>query len=378
MPRGFRKEKTILKLRRSLYGLKQSPRNFFNHLKQNLQSKELNFIQSDYDPCLFFGVHCIVITYVDDCLFFARDISEIDKVISQLRKQGMTLNKEEDVAGFLGINISKLPSGDIEMSQTGLIDRIISALGLEDANPKHTPASITPLSKDVDGEQAEGIFNYASVVGMLLYLQGNTRPDISFAVNQCARFSAKPRKKHEIALKHIGRYLKASRTQGLIMKNDPMTSLKCWCDADFAGLWKVEDQQETISAKSRTGYIFTLGSSPILWASKLQTEIALSIMEAEYIALSAAMREFIPLQRVLFQIADRLEITCIKASKIKSTIWEDNNGCLTLGNLEPPRMTPRSKHYGTKYHWFRDKIKELNITLEKVDSQHQLADIMTK
>ena len=257
----------------------------------------------------------------------------------------MTLNKEEDVAGFLGINISKLPSGDIEMTQKGLIDRIVTTLGLDDANPKQTPATTIPLPKDTDGEGPEGLFNYASVVGMMLYLQGNTRPDISFAVNQCARFSANPRKSHEVALKHIGRYLKGTKNQGLIMRIDSMTSLNCWCDADFAGLWKVEDSQDSASVKSRTGFIFTLGSCPILWSSKLQTEIALSTMEAEYVALSAAMREFIPLQRTLFEIAGKLEIESIKASKINSTIWEDNNGCLTLANLEPPRMTPRSKHY---------------------------------
>ena len=378
MPKGFRKSGTVLKLRRSLYGLRQSPRNFFNHLKENLQSSTLKFIQSNHDPCLFFGENCIVITYVDDCLFFSKDIKEIDRVIDQLRKQGMTLNKEEDVAGFLGINITRLESGDIEMTQQGLIDRIITTLGLDDANPKYTPATIMPLAKDTEGEDSEGTFNYASVVGMMLYLQGNTRPDISFAVNQCARFSAHPKKSHEIALKHIGRYLKATKTKGILMKIDSMTSLDCWCDADFAGLWKVEESQDPISVKSRTGFIFTLGSCPILWASKLQTEIALSTMEAEYIALSSAMREFIPLQRTLFEIAERLQIESIKACKMNSTIWEDNSGCLTLANLEPPRMTPRSKHYGTKYHWFRQKLKELNITLEKVETQNQLADIMTK
>ena len=378
MPRGFRKPNTVLKLNRSLYGLRQSPRNFFNHLKENLQSKELGFVQSTHDPCLFFGKTCIVVTYVDDCLFFAKDLNMIDEVIIQLRKQNMSLNKEDDVAGFLGINIIRTSAGDIEMTQTGLIDRIIATLGLENATNKQTPAEVLPLGKDTEGEKAEGLFNYASVVGMLLYLQGNTRPDISFAVNQCARFSANPRKKHECALKRIGRYLRATRDKGLIMKNEDAPSLNCWCDADFAGLWKVEDPQNSASVKSRTGYIFTLGSCPILWASKLQTEIALSTMEAEYIALSTAMREFIPLQRILFEIADRLNLKSIKSSVIKSTIWEDNSGCLTLASLEPPRMTPRSKHYGTKYHWFREKLEELDITLQKVATADQLADIMTK
>ena len=137
---------------------------------------------------LWEALHCSDLIYTDDCLFFAKEINEIDRVIHQLRVQGMSLNKEEDLAGFLGINISKLAYGDIEMTQTGLIDRIIGTLGLDDANPKHAPASVTPLPKDTDEKDPEEIFNYASVVGIMLYLQGNTRPDISFAVNQCARF----------------------------------------------------------------------------------------------------------------------------------------------------------------------------------------------
>ena len=85
---------------------------------------------------------------MDDCLFFAKENKHIDEVILQLRNQGMTLNKEEDVAGFLGISISKLPNGNIEMMQTGLIDRIVNTLGLDDANSKYTPATILPLPKD--------------------------------------------------------------------------------------------------------------------------------------------------------------------------------------------------------------------------------------
>ena len=132
-----------------------------------------------------------------------------------------------------------------------------------------------------------------------------------------------------MALKHIGRYLKATRTQGLIMKNDSLTSLDCWCDADFAGLWKVEDQQDSTSVKSRTGFIFTLGSCPILWASKLQTEIALSTMEAEYIALSVAMREFIPLQRTLFEIADKLyRLNVSKQPKLRAQYGKTIMGVL--------------------------------------------------
>jgi hypothetical protein len=95
------------------------------------------------------------------------------------------------------------------MKQTGLIKRIIEALGLDDgAKEKFTPSESKPLVKDVNGDLASGAFSYSSVVGMLLYLSGHTCPDITFAVNCCARYMFCPKHSHELALKRIGRYLK--------------------------------------------------------------------------------------------------------------------------------------------------------------------------
>jgi len=132
----------------------------------------------------------------------------------QLRDLGMDLEQEDDAAGFLGVTLEQDPETSLlKMKQTGLIKRIIKALGLDDgAKGKFTPSESKPLVKDVNaivnGELASGAFSYISVVGMLLYLSGHTRPDITFAVNCCAHYMFCPKHLHELALKCIGRYLK--------------------------------------------------------------------------------------------------------------------------------------------------------------------------
>ena len=264
------------------------------------------------------------------------------------------------------------------MTQTGLIDRIITTMGLENANPKETPAKHGTLPKDAQGEDCNEDFNYASVVGMLLYLEGHSRPDISFAVNQCSRYTFAPKRSHKEAIKHIGRYLKGTRDKGITLKPTKDLKIDCFVDDDFAGLWGYEDDQDPTSVRSRSGFLFIVGGCVISWSTKLQTEIALSTMESEYIAMSMAMKELIPLRRTVIAICEGLELSTDLISSIQSDVWEDNAGALALAKLEPPRMTPRSKHYSIKYHWFREFINSDRIVLNKIDTKAQLADILTK
>jgi len=153
--------------------------------------------------------------------------------------------------------------------------------------------------------------------------------------------------------------------------------LDCYVDADYAGLWRHEDDQDPVCVKSRTGYVITLGNTPVTWSSKLQTEIALSTLEAEYIALSSSLRELIPVRRLLGEIGTVLHLEFCNPSLMHSQVFEDNNGALALA--ESPKMTPRTKHIEVKYHWFRDSIGEKNgIVLRKISSEDQKADILTK
>ena len=150
-------------------------------------------------------------TYVGNLLIFRRNQTCITKLEESLKKAGTDIKRENDEAGFLGVDIETGEKGKVKMTQTGLIDRIVQAMGLEDANPKSTPTKAGTLLKNEKGDDCNGSFNYASVVGILLYLEGHTRPDISFPVNQSARYTFHPKRSHEEALKHIDRYLKATR-----------------------------------------------------------------------------------------------------------------------------------------------------------------------
>jgi Reverse transcriptase (RNA-dependent DNA polymerase) len=175
MAKGFERPGHVYKLKKSLYGLRQSPLNFFQHLKEGLEAR--GFVQSQFDPCLFIADSVICLCYVDDCLFFAKDGCDIDNMIESLRRAEPTkfdLNIEDDVAGFLGILMSKQQDGSIELLQTGLIDRILKVMGLEESHEKSTPSEVRPLGKDENGEPCSVPWSYASVVGMLMYLASNS------------------------------------------------------------------------------------------------------------------------------------------------------------------------------------------------------------
>ena len=176
----------------------------------------------------------------------------------------------------------------------------------------------------------------------------------------------------------IGRYLKGTLDKGILFDTNHDLNLECYPDADFAGLWNHELADDPHCVRSRTGFVITLATCPVIWASKMQTEIALSTMEAEYIALSTACRDLFPLIDKLTELTSVLDVHFASGSNMHVRIHEDNAGTLTLGKLELRRMTPRSKHYAVKYHWFREHLGPRNIDLVKIASANQLGDIFTK
>jgi hypothetical protein len=258
-----------LKLKKNMYGLKQAGNNWFHCLKQSLIDR--GFTQSSIDPCLFIRNNCIVIVYVDDCLLFAKSDDILDNLIASLEKD-FHLTSEGDVGAFLGIDIVRNKEGLLELSQPGLIQKIISTCGLESESNEHKTPAAAILHPDPSGPPRDHSWNYRAVIGMLTYLSTSTRPDIAFAVHQCARFSVAPRRIHEVAVRRIVRYLKGTKNKGFILHPSPtIRTLDCYVDADFAGLWTPDTSHTPISVKSRTGYIITFASCPILWSSKLQS-----------------------------------------------------------------------------------------------------------
>ena len=225
------------------------------------------------------------------------------------------------------------------------------------------------------GHDRKCSWNYRQAIGMLNYLQGSTRPDISFAVHQCARFCQEPKLCHERAVRRIGRYLLGTKDRGIVYKHDKTKGIECFVDAGFAGGWSNADADNPDNVLSRTGYVIMYGGCPLLWCSKLQTEIALSTAEAEYIALSQAMREVLPLMELMKEI-DTVFPLHLPDPKIHCKVFEDSSSCIAMAEAE--KFTPRTKHIAIKYHHFRRYVKEKIIQIFHINTAEQTADIFTK
>jgi hypothetical protein len=190
-PAGFehKNEKWALKLKRNLYGLVQASRIWF--LKLSAIYERLGFKQSKCDPCLFLRKDMIIVLYTDDCLIYARDTKDIDSFIKTLRDDyKLTLNNPDPIDDFLGTHFSHQDNGELHMSQTGIIDAATESAHILKVRLKNTATPATAiLHADTEGRARQESWNYRSVIGQLNYLAQNLRPDISFAVHQCARFS---------------------------------------------------------------------------------------------------------------------------------------------------------------------------------------------
>ena len=157
---------------------------------------------------------------------------------------------------------------------------------------------------------------------MMLYLAGSSRPDIVYAVHQCARFFHNPKRSHGVGLKYIARYLKGTRNKGLIMvPNLDDMKLDLFTDADFEGLYSMEDSEDPVSVKSCTGLLLNYGDVPICWSSKLQTKIVLSTLKAEYITLFQGVRELVAVRRLVLELCSKMNFN-IKGASILSCAWE--------------------------------------------------------
>ena len=163
------------------------------------------------------------------------------------------------------------------------------------------------------------------------------------------------------------------------MKPYPDLNIDCYVDSNFVGVLGYADSQDPTCVRSRTGYTIMIGDCLVLWSSKLQTNIVLSTIKAYYIALSTSVKHLIHFKRLVDSIWKVVGLTEEKHIILNTTIWEGNQGCLMLTNLNTPRMDPRSKHYVIKYHWFRTQLKFNGIVLKKVIiSSSQLVDMFNK
>ena len=370
----------VIRVNTSLYGDVRAANLWFWKISDTL-TKTMGFTTSEHDPCLFFRDDCIMVLYVDDAILLSRDEASLVKVLQELKDCKYDFNRDGDFNSYLGISIERRDDGSLKLSQPHLCRSFLDCVGMTDANVVHTPAT-GPLFRHADSKPFDKSFNYRSAIGILQYLGNNTRPDLSYAISSCARFCNDPREPHGNAVKRIGRYLKSCLDEGIILKPDfTNLSVDLHVDADFAGSWNLNDPEDASGVKSRTGFLLTFAGVPLLWKSSIQSLIALSSCESEYIALSTGMRSLVHVRSLLAEICSKFKLSYGDKISTVSTVFEDNRAAKLLANTDPPRLTPRTKHIAIRYHWFRSHlgVKDGNgIQIKDVASALNKADFLTK
>ena len=343
-------------LRKSLYGLKQSPRCWNKKFTQFLFAAK--FKQSKADPCLFLreqsdGLVLVIAIYVDDLLITGN--SELfGNIKSQLAKS-FAMTDLGPLTHILGMTVVRTSSGTY-IHQQKYITRLLETFNMKDCKALDTPAIVPPnaaspaLGRDIP---------YMEAVGSLNYLATCSRPDLAFAVSQIARHMHAPTEENWTAVKRIFRYLQGTKTLCLFYSSTPIP-LTGYSDASYA--------PEATDRKSTSGYVFMKNGGAISWKSKKQPIVSLSSMEAEYIALCTAGKEAIWLRQLE---AD------LKSSPAKSIVLnEDNQAAIKLAKNSI--MSDRSKHIDVRYHWIREQVAAGTVTLQYCPTDMMVADIFTK
>ena len=384
VPKGFEVEgaepgEYVFKLNRNLYGQKQAGRVWNKYLVKGLT--ELGFKQSKIDECVFFKDDMIYVLYTDDSILAGPDKERIDKTIAAMKTK-FDMTEEGDLSDFLGINIERVQSSEgasFILSQPHLIDQIIEQLKFKDnTKTKDIPMkSSVILSRHPQSASFDNSFHYRSVIGKLNYLEKGSRPDISYAVHQCARFCSDPKTEHGNAVRWIARYLKGTKDKGIHLRPQLDRSFEVFVDADFAGNWDIDIAgNDPDTARSRHGYVIMYAGCPIIWKSQLQTEIALSSTESEYIGLSYALREAIPIMELMKEMQQHGFPIKDHRPKVHCKVFEDNSGALEMAKVH--KVRPRTKHINVKLHHFRGYVDQGEITIHPISTHDQLADILTK
>eukprot|EP00873_Tetraselmis_striata_P000272 jgi/Tetstr1/420536/TSEL_011626.t1 len=353
----------VLRLLKSLYGLKQSPRNWHNTLHKFLVCYGFQQLKSDPGAYVYWQggqLICILVVYVDDMIFAFKDAVWAADFKTALGAR-FDIKDLGVCAWALGMAVERdWDNATLKVHQAKYIDDMVHKFNLADAYAVSTPAEV---GADVPGSNKPlaAEMPYQALVGSLLYAMVATRPDIAEAVSKLCRVMAKPEERHWQAAKRVLRYLKGTKTLGLTFSGGKADGLlHGYCDADWAG--------DVVSRRSTTGFVFMLCGAAVSWKSQLQATVALSTAEAEYMALCAAVCEALFLRELL------RELCCAQSEA--TVIFEDNQSCIAL--TRNPMTHGRSKHIAIKYHFTREKVLSGEVAIEYCPTAQMVADALTK
>lgn len=381
MPEGFVIDGMVCHLKKSLYGLKQSPRNWYLLVSAFIMT-ELGFRATVSDPCLFWktsrtGQLMLLFLFVDDMqiAFDAADRKEWDDAHQKL-KHRFNITDLGESKFMLGMRIVRdRQARTIKLDQELYITKALEKFGLDRCKTTRTPAAVQSsnctqqptLDEREGGQQLTDLKLYQEKVGTLLYAAISTRPDISFAVNKLTQHMQAPTVTDAKACDRVFRYLAGSKSAYLLFgrnsdRRAAHTSVSAYADADWGS--------DRVDRKSITGWVAMVNGDPVSWASKKQKVVSQSSCEAELYAEAAAINELKWLRGLLSEIG-----LCADTDPAP-VLFGDNQSTQELSRNGI--KSERTKHIDIKYRYVTDEVASGRVQLTWISTTQQLADVLTK
>lgn len=359
-PKGIDTKGKVYRLKKSLYGLKQAANVWNKSLHESLTRN--GCVQNKSDSCLYSYtsggdiVHLLI--HVDDILAATNNVETLSILMTNVGRD-FEIKDLGNAKSYLGIELERDEKGHFSISQRAYINKIIEHSGMSGAKVSKFPLDVGYYKQQ--SEELPSNDEYRRLIGMLLYLTTNTRPDIAAAVGILSKKVMTPRANDMNEVKRVIRYLKGTENLKLKLSSDGCAdSMVTYTDADWA--------EDTIDRKSNTGSICLMNGGAVSWLSRKQGLVSQSTAEAEYIALSETVKEGIFVQ----QIASDLGLEIPKEMLVRC----DNKSAISL--TENSKFSNRTKHIDTKYHFVRDMIEKRKLKVIYHPTETNIADMLTK
>ncbi|GJS14139.1 putative ribonuclease H-like domain-containing protein [Tanacetum coccineum] len=292
-----------------------------------------------------------------DDIIFGSTKKELCDEFEKLMKDKFQMSSMGELTFFLGLQVQQKKNG-IFISQDKYVHEILKKFNYSDVKSASTPTYLEKhLVQDGDVTDVDEHL-YRSMIGSLMYLTAS-RLDIMFEVCACARFQVSPKSSYLLVVKRIFRYLKGKPSLGLWYSKDSPLELVAYTDSDYAGA--------TLDRKSTTGGCQFLGNRLISWQCKKQTVVATSTTEAEYVAATSCCGQVLWIQNQLLDYGYNF---------MNTVIYIDNTSTICI--IENPVQHSKTKHIEIMHPFIRDCNAKKLIQMAKIDTQHNVADLLTK
>ena len=359
-------------LLKGLYSLKQGA--FLWHKRMHEVFTLLGFTRIISDPCVYVylrdNVQIIIPVHVDDMTIASTSRPSILKLIDQLREH-FDLRHLGPTVGLLGVCVDRdRPNHKLWIHQRPYATDILSCFSMLDSKPVTTPMDPNvKLSKsqspqtDAEKEEMKN-YPYLQATGALLYLALCTRPDIAFTVGVLCCFNSNPGLEHWKAVKHLLRYVRGTldyKIEYSAAASTPSTNFfTMFSNADHGG--------NLDNGRSTTGTLLMMAGGAVSWSSRIQTIVAQSTTEAEFVAASESGHELCWLRNFLADIG----IPQIGPSNLNM----DNQSAISVS--KHPEHMGRLKHLDRHWFWLREAVSDKKIAPVYIPTTDMTADLLTK